>query len=189
MESSLQMLDHDVFSPKAMCDRSSCEKPVFQQWRVYTYATSLGLYAIFSNGVLYKVGRPRRLNRAWRAWHGPGIVVATLGPRKESLYVALGSSLWKVSSRNVRKTSPQESIAQDAVEKFVSSLKTRPGRPGLRRYVDCTRENQHLDEAGESDEEKLHANRKYMPQQVEHAQHKAEIIKSNLSIVNVDLAV
>eukprot|EP00971_Amphidinium_carterae_P182417 3620282-Amphidinium_carterae.2 len=36
--------------------------------------------------------------------------------------------------------------AQGLIEKFVRSLKTKPGRAGMRRYVDCTREAQHIDE-------------------------------------------
>eukprot|EP00971_Amphidinium_carterae_P147531 2923798-Amphidinium_carterae.1 len=81
-----------------------------------------------------------------RGWHGPGVVVAVMGAHKESLFVALGATLWKVSARNIRKASPQETLAQGLVEKFVRSLKSKPGRAGLRRYVDCTREAQHIDE-------------------------------------------
>eukprot|EP00971_Amphidinium_carterae_P056305 1111647-Amphidinium_carterae.4 len=104
-------------------------------------------------GTLVYVWRQGKLGK--KGWHGPGTVVATLGPRKESLYVALGASLWKVSARNTRKASPQEQIAEKAVEKFVRALKTKPGRSGLRRYVDCTREPQHLEEEEGSDGEQM----------------------------------
>eukprot|EP00971_Amphidinium_carterae_P249609 4954500-Amphidinium_carterae.1 len=69
-----------------------------------------------------------------------------MGANQESLFVALGATLWKVSARNIRKASPQETLAQGLIEKFVRSLKSKPGRAGLRRYVDCTREARHIEE-------------------------------------------
>eukprot|EP00971_Amphidinium_carterae_P327030 6458172-Amphidinium_carterae.5 len=47
-----------------------------------------------------------------------------MGANKECLFVALGATLWKVSAPNIRKASPQETLAQGLIEKFARSLKT-----------------------------------------------------------------
>eukprot|EP00971_Amphidinium_carterae_P059502 1176592-Amphidinium_carterae.2 len=81
--------------------------------------------------------------RVWRQppyskgqWIGPAQVLAVT---PSGAYLSVRGVLWKVSRVNIRSATEEEEMASTMVERFVADLKAQT-RPGIKRFLDCTRD-------------------------------------------------
>eukprot|EP00971_Amphidinium_carterae_P311095 6182397-Amphidinium_carterae.1 len=109
--------------------------------------------------------------RVWRQppyskgqWVGPGQVLSVTNT---GAYISIRGVLWKVSRENLRAATDEEDMASAMIERFISDLKVH-GRPGIKRFLDCTRDPlpPELAEEGEDEPDRAEPNTEQNQSQV-----------------------
>eukprot|EP00971_Amphidinium_carterae_P288170 5721106-Amphidinium_carterae.1 len=113
--------------------------------------------------------------RIWRQppyskgqWVGPAQVLAITS---SGAFISIRGVLWKVSRGNIRVATDEEEMAQAVVERFMADLKMSR-KPGIKRYLDCTRDpyppDEEEDDAAEANVPPVATSVPQMPPGVEH---------------------